>query len=691
MNKFLYFTLPLAALMVSCTAETVITPDEDKTAGLVPDVPVITAILPGANEETKLSFDYTNWCLKASWTAGDNISIVPDGIFFSEAGIYTLPTGGGTSAEFVQTSPITGTGDSYTAFFPGSRLKCMADLTHWTYDGQIQTKSDPMAHLTDYFLMYKEIAAVGTVDFSDAVMSSCLCVNLSGKSFNTPTMVRVRIIGNGQFAMNDGLSSGYRYITNSPDHAPFNKEYGRAISVDLKGYNSSESSIQAWIAMASDDINLSEGDIVRVMVECADGNWFSDFTLDANMTLTGGKCHTLSLDSGWKQSNADYTHYDFDGELVTVQAPGRGLNLVIMGDGFIGDDFSGGDSSTYMKAMQDAVEQFFDLQPYTYLRDYFDVHIIKVVSPERTNAETTGLNGARNTGTETTLSVQFTPNSTSVKGDDATVRKYAKAVLGDSLLRNATFMVIANQACRAGTCYMYYSYDSFSFDYANFAQSIAYFGLGTHPAERAYLVQHEAGGHGFGKLSDEYSYSSHQFGSEKDWSRNLGIDRYGFYRNADCYVDEDIQAIVGTSYPLTDKTNVKWADMFDTANDYETVESLDIYEGASVYETGFCRSTPNSIMNHEGLFNAVSRRAIMYRAKCLMGELATNSDDKYGSDSELNSFLEWDAAVGIPAFVASSSAPALAPRNNCVEQYRIPLPPPVVRFGHWEGDIFVEE
>ena len=692
MNKSRYLILPLLAVLASCTAEIAIAPEEENPAGLIPDVPYITAILPGGNDETKISFEYTDARLKASWVPGDDISIVPAGCFFSYAGLYTLPSGGGTSAEFEKTTAVGLSMSKYCAFFPGSRLKCYCDLTHWYYDGQVQSKADPMAHLADYFLMYKEITTVGTVDFTDAVKSSCLCVNTSGKVFNTPTKLTVRIVGKGSFSLNDGIDGSYPIANPNTGHEPNDLEYGKAISVGLQGYGDHQYTLQAWIAMSSLDVQLYKGDIVRVLVDCADGTWCSDYTLGANTTLTGGKCHSLTVDGNWKKTSADYTQYDFDGELVTVQEPGLGLSLAFMGDGFIGADFSGGDNSTYMQAMYSAVEQFFSIQPYIYLRDYFDIYIIKAVSPQRTEAITTYTNGAKNTGTETVFSTMFTPNSTNVTGDNDAVRRYLKAALGTEKCKNITALVIANAACRAGSCYMFYTSESQSYDYARASESLAYFGLGKNPAEWTYLVRHEAGGHGFGKLADEYFYDSYQFSSVSTWNNRLGLAPYGFYRNSDRFVNEAIQAKVGTSYPLTDQTNVKWADMFGTVNNYETVESLDIYEGSSAYVTGFCRSTPNSIMNESGTFNSVSRRAIMYRARCLMGQLATGTDDKYGSEAELGYFLQWDAQYGIPEYLAAAaSAPAPAPRSNCVEQYPRPLPPPVLIFGHWEGDRFVEE
>ena len=438
------------------------------------------------------------------------------------------------------------------------------------------------------------------------------------------------------------------------------------------------------------DVQIYAGDYVIVLVECDDCVWRHKFLVDADMTLTGGKCHTLTVDSGWEPSPADYTQYGYDGEVVTLQENNKGLDLVIMGDGFIAEDFDGGDNSVYMSIMRNAAEQFFKVPPYDYLKPFFNVYIVKAVSPERTNAETTGMNGARNTGSETKFSVSFVPNSTSVSGDNTMVFEYASRALepddDGKRLANATMIVIANQPCRSGTCYSGWGGDAYNVDYG-LAYSIAYMGLGKNTEEGNQLVRHEAGGHGFGKLADEYTgYSLTNTGP---WNTLAQYHPMGFSRNVDRYVDERNHAALGDSYPVTTAGNVYWADLFGTVNNYEQTESLGVFEGGMVYNNGICRPTENpscSIMNaNTGIFNAPSRRQILYRAKCLMG----TNEGSWGSAEELAAFLAWDAEHFQPN--VSDYLPARAPgkRPNSVEQYAMPFAPPVMVYGRWEGKRFI--
>ncbi len=688
MNKIRLFLAVLAlAVIGSCSTRIELVPQEAEFTD-VPDIPFITAILQADEAATKTAFEFPDWRMKVSWTAGDAISITPgDGMTFWQAGEYTLPDGGGTSADFVQTRAVGGTSETYVAFYPADKVKSYPELTHCFFTGQIQHKADPMAHLADYFFMCKEVSDYSVVDFSDAHKSSCMRVNVSGNTFRNPKKITVKIGGKGKFKLNASApgAPNWWYIGHEPEDIHTSSE----ISVGLDGYGV-ETDVVAWIAMDMQDVQIYAGDYVIVLVECDDCVWRHKFLVDADMTLTGGKCHTLTVDSGWEPSPADYTQYGYDGEVVTLQENNKGLDLVIMGDGFIAEDFDGGDNSVYMSIMRNAAEQFFKVPPYDYLKPFFNVYIVKAVSPERTNAETTGMNGARNTGSETKFSVSFVPNSTSVSGDNTMVFEYASRALepddDGKRLANATMIVIANQPCRSGTCYSGWGGDAYNVDYG-LAYSIAYMGLGKNTEEGNQLVRHEAGGHGFGKLADEYTgYSLTNTGP---WNTLAQYHPMGFSRNVDRYVDERNHAALGDSYPVTTAGNVYWADLFGTVNNYEQTESLGVFEGGMVYNNGICRPTENpscSIMNaNTGIFNAPSRRQILYRAKCLMG----TNEGSWGSAEELAAFLAWDAEHFQPN--VSDYLPARAPgkRPNSVEQYAMPFAPPVMVYGRWEGKRFI--
>jgi hypothetical protein len=116
-----------------------------------------------------------------------------------------------------------------------------------------------------------------------------------------------------------------------------------------------------------------------------------------------------------------------------------------------------------------------------------------------------------------------------------------------------------------------------------------------YPQDTRGVIQHEAGGHGFGRLADEeIRYSS--WATPNIVAEIEAKHREGWYKN------------IATTSKMS---QVPWADfIFDTRySDY-----VDIYEGAYSYMRGVFRSESNSCMNY-GIpyYNAISRLEIMRR------------------------------------------------------------------------------
>ena len=107
------------------------------------------------------------------------------------------------------------------------------------------------------------------------------------------------------------------------------------------------------------------------------------------------------------------------------------------------------------------------------------------------------------------------------------------------------------------------------------------------------LIRHEAGGHAFGRLADEYNW-----GGKADDAKKASLldqqNNYGFYLN--------VTAETGPSSP--------WA-RFIGLDGYDDVG---YHEGAWGCSSGLYRPTANSIMlNNQGHFNAPSREIIYKR------------------------------------------------------------------------------
>ena len=293
--------------------------------------------------------------------------------------------------------------------------------------------------------------------------------------------------------------------------------------------------------------------------------------------------------------------YSADGTVSVLQTAtkGNGINLILMGDAFSDRQIADG---TYESVMKKMMEAFFSEEPYSSYRDLFTVSYVNVVSM---------VEGYENTGQS--LSTWF-GEGTHVGGDDAKCMDYALNVIPQDQMNSSLIIVAMNSNTYAGTCYMYYNYSG---DYGQ-GVSVAYFPLGQYDEVLAMLVHHEAGGHGFAKLADEYSYESMGQITEEEITSRSEMFPYGWWKNADF---------------TSDPSAVKWS-KFLTDSRY-AADNLGVYEGAFTYWTGAYRPTENSIMRHNtGGFNAPSREAIWYR----MHKLA------YGDSWEYNfeDFVAYD-------------------------------------------------
>ena len=84
------------------------------------------------------------------------------------------------------------------------------------------------------------------------------------------------------------------------------------------------------------------------------------------------------------------------------------------------------------------------------------------------------------------------------------VKCYAKQILSEERIDDALIIVAMNSDKYAGTCYMYWPTSCLG-DYGRGA-TISYFPKGGSHENFAQTLHHEALGHGFAKLADEYSY-----------------------------------------------------------------------------------------------------------------------------------------------------------------------------------------
>ena len=336
----------------------------------------------------------------------------------------------------------------------------------------------------------------------------------------------------------------------------------------------------------------------------------------------------------------EYTHtchvtqhgyqYDED-QFVTLQKASSGsrggINLIFVGDGYKSNEIANG---TYLKDMQTAVEHFFAVEPYATYRRYFNVYSPIALSTE------SGI-GTVNTICYNRFNTTFT-GGVGLKCDNNEIFDYAlKApTVNSSNLGQTLIVLVPNSTEYAGITHMWPD---------GSAIAICPKSSDPYPFDFRGIVQHEAGGHGFGKLGDEYIY------------HNAFIDQCDCH---DCSHSFSFEKALGwyDNLEVTGKINkVGWSHLiFDPR--YSDI--VDIYEGAFMHTRGVYRSEQNSCMNNNiPYFNTISRESIVKRIKRYAGEsynfedfvandkrsTATRSRAVYGGGSSSNSAAHQHAPV----------------------------------------------
>ncbi len=333
------------------------------------------------------------------------------------------------------------------------------------------------------------------------------------------------------------------------------------------------------------------------------------------------------------------TDYSTDGMVTTLQTAsvGEGIDIVLMGDAYSDRQIADG---TYAKDMEYIYDNLFTEEPYKSFKDHFNVHYVNVVSA------TEGYEYGN-----TALDSYF-GEGTFVGGNDNAVFTYAQKAISANDMDEALIIVAMNSDNYAGTCYMYYpTYSTGTF---GSGVSVAYFPKGGDESTFAQLLHHEACGHGFAKLADEYAYEDMGI-VPNDYESQIKEQQagWGWWKNVDF---------------TSDLNTIRWSHFLNDTR-YAN-EGLGAFEGGLTYWNGVWRPTENSIMRYNtGGFNAPSREAIYYR----IHKLAYGDDWQY----DYEKFVEWDAKNRTAAANAARMK-AKKPAN-----YK-PTHPPVIVNKSWK-------
>jgi len=293
-----------------------------------------------------------------------------------------------------------------------------------------------------------------------------------------------------------------------------------------------------------------------------------------------GNIYPQQTGYGFITTIPESTDFSQNGRVFKVHSAtkGPGINIVIAGDGFIDTEI--GDGKVYDVSMRAAADYFLNIEPYKSYNEYFNIFYIRAVSRQQGMS----LNNS-------TLDTKFSIRNVGVKSTSLAVNtEYVSSFVKSAGLDDSRVIIISNSKIYAGTCH-----------FINSEGKIKTIALCTLE-DMENVLHHEANGHGFGLLADEYVTNFITIPEAQ--VSTLRSEQSGglLWQNVDF---------------TSDKSAVKWKNFFGRTG----YESVGVYEGANYYRFGVWRSEESSCMvDNRSHFNAPSREAIVKRIRSMSGE-----------------------------------------------------------------------
>ena len=357
------------------------------------------------------------------------------------------------------------------------------------------------------------------------------------------------------------------------------------------------------------------------------GNGKTEVTISINTLSKGAGNRTGEV--VFKLKNEDYTHtcsvsqYDYiygEDEWLTLQKATRGntggINVVIIGDGFNAKDIAEGDC---LPALKEAAQYLITIEPYKTYSKYFNIYIGFAMSNE------SGI-GSVNTIRYNRFGTTFTGGS-GLSADYDEIFSYAlnAPTVNQNNLNQTLIIIVPNTTEYGGITQMWED---------GSAIAICPRSTDAYPYDSRGVLQHEAGGHAFGKLGDEYIYHN----AFIDACHCMCCSHVGAINQAKSLGWYDNLSLTGKMH------EVPWSHLiFDSR--YSNL--VDIYEGGFMHSRGVFRSEQNSCMNNNvPYFNAISRESIVRRIKKYAGETFSFEEFVANDKTDASSAVSATRSVG---------------------------------------------
>lgn len=319
---------------------------------------------------------------------------------------------------------------------------------------------------------------------------------------------------------------------------------------------------------------------------------------DSNGGETASAIYKFTTNNQTVPADGSYSQYA-GGALINGSIP-----IIFTGDGFTAADYVEG--GNFDKKIDEGIEAFFATEPYKSYRSNFKVYKVVAYSAESGASRWNESTSSYSTQVLTAFDTRYYGNgynSTFMTTNCDKVYSYAMKIPGvtGAVLDKTTVVLVVNDPIYSGTCWQSQSGRSVS---------IVPTCDGNQPYSYKMTMAHEAGGHGFGRLADEYKFSDNAIDAQAK-TNILNWVALGANANIDLTGDRSI---------------IKWKHFFNLP----AYKMVGAFPGAQ-YASGVWMPEYTSGMRDMTYvnYNAPSREAIVKRIKLNLGE--TYSFDEFVS------------------------------------------------------------
>lgn len=325
------------------------------------------------------------------------------------------------------------------------------------------------------------------------------------------------------------------------------------------------------------------------------------------------------------------------------------VTMIVLGDGFTKAELM--KNGLFEQKAGEAIEFLFGVEPFKTYRDYFNIYFIAAES-NQTGADNTSPGG---TMRDTYFDTGWNDSYSDMGADENKVFSFAQKYCPDlkenkTTINDVVILLLVNDTRYGGICWSWNTGKCYVVC-PLIAQPLNWSGIagtGTSTGDWRNVVLHEGGGHGFGKLGDEYWYDDNAVYKDKT------IPQHYWPVPFDKNLTADISATTTSMY---------WKHMIGDSR----FPRINHYEGGMYCGKGIWRPEKTSCMiDNRRYFNAYSRQLIVERIMSLAGE-------KFNYDEFLAKDVNYDE-------LQDGNKSGVIRQNFAASDIKIypPLPPPVL-------------